>query len=261
MRTPPAVVEPGMTSSRFEPSARICSSTRACAPAPTAIITITAPTPMTMPSMVSALRSLLTASARRAMRSSERARSFMRRPGLRCARPGRRWPSRKREDAAREARHVGLVRHQHHRHALAVQLLEQRHDLEAGARVERAGRLVGEDQQRLGDQRARDRHALLLAARELRRVVVRAVGQPDALRASLMRLLEPLLLGHARIEQRQLDVLDRRRAREQVELLEHEADVAVAHRGELVAGELGDAFVRRAGTRRWSAGRGSRARS
>ena len=48
-------------------------------------------------------------------------------------------------------------------------------------RVERAGRLVGEDQQRLGDQRARDRHALLLAAGELRGVVVGALAQPDAL--------------------------------------------------------------------------------
>ena len=48
-----------------------------------------------------------------------------------------------------------------------AELLEERHDLDAGLRVEVAGRLVGEDDLRLADQRARDRDALLLAAREL----------------------------------------------------------------------------------------------
>ncbi len=72
MRTPPEVVVPDRISSRLEPSERICSSTRFCAPAPTAIITITAATPMMMPSMVSTLRSLFTASARIATRSRPR---------------------------------------------------------------------------------------------------------------------------------------------------------------------------------------------
>ena len=49
--------------------------------------------------------------------------------------------------------------------------------------VEVAGRLVGDDQRRIGDQRPRDRHALLLAAGQLVRVVVRAVGKPDQRRA------------------------------------------------------------------------------
>jgi hypothetical protein len=67
---------------------------------------------------------------------------------------------------------------------LRPELLEQRHDLEAGARVEVAGRLVGEDQARLGHERARDRDALLLAARELVRRVVEAPGEADALERS-----------------------------------------------------------------------------
>ena len=54
---------------RFEPRLWICSATRACAPAPTPTIAITAPTPMMMPSIVSALRSLLTRSARIAIRT------------------------------------------------------------------------------------------------------------------------------------------------------------------------------------------------
>jgi len=53
----------------FEPRLWICSATRACAPEPTATMVITAPTPMTMPSMVSALRSLFTRRARTAIRA------------------------------------------------------------------------------------------------------------------------------------------------------------------------------------------------
>ena len=51
----------------------------------------------------------------------------------------------------------------------------------AGARVERAGRLVGEEHVGLADERAGDRHALLLAAGELRRAVAGAVAESDAL--------------------------------------------------------------------------------
>ena len=67
------------------------------------------------------------------------------------------------------------------RRALGVELAQQRHDLRARARVEVAGRLVGEDDRRPGDDRAGDRHALALAAGELLRAVVQAVPEPDAL--------------------------------------------------------------------------------
>ncbi len=46
--------------------------------------------------------------------------------------------------------------------------------------------------------------------------------------------------GIARVDERQLDVVQRRRARQQVEGLEHEADLAVADRGELVVVHLRD---------------------
>ena len=42
------------------------------------------------------------------------------------------------------------------------------------------------------------------------------------------------------VEQGQLDVVERRRSREQIESLKHEADLVVAHLGKLVAAELGD---------------------
>ena len=53
-----------------------------------------------------------------------------------------------------------------------------------GRRVEVAGRLVGEDHARLDGERAGDRDALLLAARELRRQVVGALGEADLARAA-----------------------------------------------------------------------------
>ena len=48
-----------------------------------------------------------------------------------------------------------------------------------GRRIEIAGGLVGEHDRRTMHERARDRHALQLAARELARHAVAAVGEPD----------------------------------------------------------------------------------
>ncbi len=59
-----------------------------------------------------------------------------------------------------------------------------------GVRVEVAGRLVGEDETRLVGQRAGDGGALLLAARQLRRAVIDAVGETQRaqhLRGALRR--------------------------------------------------------------------------
>ena len=56
---------------------------------------------------------------------------------------------------------------------------QQREHLAPGTQVQRARRLVREDDLGLADQRAGDRHALLLAAGELRRAVPGAVGQAD----------------------------------------------------------------------------------
>ena len=75
--------------------------------------------------------------------------------------------------------------------------------------------------------------ALLLAARQLARPVVRPVGEPDPLERG-ERALAPLARRHAGVDERQLDVAPRRQVGEQVELLEHEADEQVAHVGELV---------------------------
>src|ERR1051325_2444369 len=70
------------------------------------------------------------------------------------------------DDAVRAGGYVVLVRDEDDGVAHLVQTLEERHDLVAGLGVERARRLVGEKNRRVVDERARDRHALALAARE-----------------------------------------------------------------------------------------------
>ena len=63
-----------------------------------------------------------------------------------------------------------------------LQVLQQVEHLRLHRDVERADRLVGDDQLRLRDQRARDRDALALAAGEFVRVLVHVgVAQADLL--------------------------------------------------------------------------------
>ena len=83
------------------------------------------------------------------------------------------------------ARGLGRVRrrvgHDHHRRALGVNLAQQAHDFVAVGGVEVTGRFVGQQHGRDGHQRARDRHALLLAAGQLRGTVAGAVRHAQAL--------------------------------------------------------------------------------
>src|SRR2546430_12854740 len=69
---------------------------------------------------------------------------------------------------------------------------KQIQDLLGVLRIEVAGRLVGEDQLRVPDQGARDRHPLQLAARELARQALFAPAEADLVHYSR----PPLLLFH-----------------------------------------------------------------
>ena len=63
----------------------------------------------------------------------------------------------------------------------------RREDVLGALRVEVAGGLVGDDEIGVGDDGARDRDALLLAAGELLRAVMRAIGRPTARSATSAR--------------------------------------------------------------------------
>ena len=56
---------------------------------------------------------------------------------------------------------------------------KQLEDLAAGGPVEIAGRLVGDQQIGVGDDRPGDRHSLLLAAGKLARIMMLAAGKAD----------------------------------------------------------------------------------
>ena len=87
-------------------------------------------------------------------------------------------------------------------------------------------------------QRARHGDALLLAARELRPEVVAAVRDVHAFEHRVDSRLA-LARGRLRVDQRQLDVLVDRELVDEVEALEHEADVAPC--GSRRAGSRGSA--------------------
>ncbi len=123
---------------------------------------------------------------------------------------------------------------------LLVERLQQAQDLVGGLAVEVAGGLVADQQLRVGHDRARDRHALLLAAGELARLVLGAVGQADHVERDA-DVLAPLRLAQFRQQQRQFDVAFGGEHRHQVVELEHEADIARAPFRQLPGRELVDA--------------------
>jgi hypothetical protein len=83
-------------------------------------------------------------------------------------------------DAVRLRRSLRIVCHHDDRLAdFAIQTIEESQYLLRGGAIEIAGRLVGDDDRRVGDERTRNRDALLLAAGELIRIVIHAIGEAD----------------------------------------------------------------------------------
>ena len=144
-------------------------------------------------------------------------------------------------DPFRELRDVGFVCDEDDRFSVVIQLLKDAHDLFRRVRVEIAGRLVGEKNRRIRDERACDRNALLLSAGKLRWIMTFASFQSDAFdRSSRRRMPFFARPSEVAVEQRKLDVLDCRSAREQIEALKNESDFRVANHSALIAIELRD---------------------
>jgi hypothetical protein len=122
------------------------------------------------------------------------------------------------------------VRHEYGRHAeLALDPAQGLAELDADLRVERAERLVEEEQPRLVRERARERHALLLTSGELPRVTAAISREPNQLEQLLAALatVPGRVLRDAKGE---LDVVcDRHLAEERV-VLEDEPDSAILRR-------------------------------
>src|SRR5574337_354790 len=254
-RMPPLVVLPDRTMSTLLPMLRICSWIWAVAPEPTAIMAITAATPMMIPSMVRADRSRLILSALKAIltltkRFIDRLPRFVCRALLqlleRCP-----WllnrliPQQqavlKEEHAPGVGGNVRLMRHQNDGDPrLPVQPLENRHNLGAGLRIEVAGRLIGQDGLRFVDQGPRNRHALLLASRKLARMVFFPVLEANRLQR-LERLGSAVAGCSPIIQEGEFHVCDGAGPGQKVEGLKDESDFLIADVGELIPVELAHA--------------------
>src|SRR5260370_1640440 len=127
--------------------------------------------------------------------------------------------------AAHHVHDLAVVRCHQDRGASRIDLQEQLNDLPRGGRVQVSGGLIGEKNSRVMDERPRDRHPLLLAARKLVRVLGLLPFQPhDAEDFFDLRLeVAEGALSHA---QREGDVLEHGQVRQQLEVLEDHADLA-----------------------------------
>src|SRR6266436_5303644 len=128
-------------------------------------------------------------------------------------------------------REVGValvVRDHADRRAVAMQVAQQFHHGLAILGVQVARRLIGHQDERIANERARHSDTLLLAARKLRGIMAQTVGHAHAFERMLHLLLA---FGRARaaIGQRQLDVFVDGQVADQVERLKNEANFAVAN--------------------------------
>src|SRR5215813_3765126 len=179
---------PGRISIRLVPKALIRSNTFCLLPSPTASMATTAATPIIIPSKVSTVRKRLTCNDRQAVINASRTAdaphivlvpidyrsgcklltdtAIVQDPAILDA-----------YDAACVPRYVFGVSNKDDGSALGVQFFEERQDLFAASAVESASGFVGENHRRVVDQRARNRHPLLLAAGKFGGPMVGAVAQ------------------------------------------------------------------------------------
>src|SRR5690349_8381022 len=123
--------------------------------------------------------------------------------------------------------------------ALLVKFAQQAQDDLFVLGVEVSGGLVGKHDAGIVDKSAGDADALLLASGKLRGQVMGALAKADALEG-----VEGLLLvGHAVEVLRQHDVFKCGEKRDEMELLEDEADFFGAHAVEFGGGDIGDVLA------------------
>src|SRR6476660_4738461 len=220
-KVPPLTLRPGLMVSRLVP--RPCSwfVMPRVAPSPTSTSEMTAATPMTTPSIVSAARKRDAARRERASRTSSN--RFM--AWLRGQRRLPQQPVTHVDDAGSGGRDIHVMRDQDHGAARPVEAGQQCQHLGTGSGIQVARRLVREDQGWLGDQRPGDRHALLLATGELGRIVRQPITQAQPLELNA-RPSKAIAAADALVQERSGDVLERARPRQEVVGLKDEADGA-----------------------------------
>jgi hypothetical protein len=128
---------------------------------------------------------------------------------------------------------------------VALDPLQLHLHLLAQLQIERAKRLVEQQNTRAVDDRARQRHPLALATRELGRLATLIAGKTHHFQR-LVPAPRTLLFGNAVHPQPVLDVLAHGHVREQRVVLKHGVDLAVVRRqlGDVPAGQLYPPLVR-----------------
>ena len=117
--------------------------------------------------------------------------------------------------------------------ALVVHLPQRRHHFLAALAVERAGRLVGQNDLAAVHQRPGDRHALLLAAGELVGQMIEPVAEPQRASAASRPAPRRVARRHAGIDGGDFDIFLGGCGRHQIVALEDEAEHLPAAGGQL----------------------------
>jgi hypothetical protein len=107
---------------------------------------------------------------------------------------------------------------------VAVKVLEQGQDLVAGPAIQRASRLVGQNQSRIIHHRARNDDALLLTSGELIRPMMAPVAEADPIERPFGSA-SPFLATSARVNKGQFDIFQRAGPRQKRRNLKDETDI------------------------------------
>ena len=121
--------------------------------------------------------------------------------------------------------------------ALFVQVLEHPQNFAAGVAVQSAGGFVGEDDRRVPGQRTGDGHALLLTTGKLIGLILELGAEAHPLEGSF-RFRVALSGGDAGVDEGDFHVLEKGELRQQIVLLEDEAQLLVPDACQLPAAHL-----------------------
>ena len=127
--------------------------------------------------------------------------------------------------------------------ALSVELLEKDKNLETGSRVQVTRCLVGENHSRIVHQCTGDGYTLHLSTRHLVALMIESLAQSYSLQSFDGTLLALFCADGRIVHQWQLYILYARGFRQEIVVLEDEANLAVAQDGSVVAAHLAHAHA------------------
>src|ERR1035437_8673027 len=135
------------------------------------------------------------------------------------------------DGAAGAFAHTGIMGDENQGFALGIQFIENFHNLHAGGGIEIAGGFIGQDDERIVDQRAGNGHALLLAAGKFKGFVIDPIRESDA-RGKFAGAFPAFVFGTILVVERDFDVLHHRKLLDEIVRLENETKPRSTNSGE-----------------------------